>query len=286
MSQPRHITPKREAAQRNSRGPQDRGPSRANGNPRAMASQRGVELPFDGHWSNQRVEREGGIRIPTEAMFEQMEQPQASYDPFSGLSSLLGWDSRRQISAMEGEIMSLRKRLWHSQKNNHELKGNLADLNRKNDALQGDLRKVQQKSFNQITKSAWTPLEDRAIQEALQEIHQDLEDWADDNCLESFAEILERLPEPRQAELLEFCKDVIDITQPDLVSQFKWWTERKVDPVLLLTALATYHMYSCVFNNEFLAIGALEVDGSVDPMTDVYRKLAERELSCIQIPSQ
>lgn len=227
------------------------------------------------------VERMEHMRMEHIRM-EQMGQPAINtYDPFSAVASMFGFDNRRQ-HAMEHEIMALRKRLLHSQKKNEELNYNLSELSRANDGLQGDLRKVQQKTFNQMTKSAWTPLEDRAIQELLQEIHQEIEVWAEDNCIESFDEIKGRLSEAQQAELLELCRQVVDVSQGDLASQFQWWEERRVDPILLLTALMTRRMYSCVFTNEFLALGALD-QGSMGPVLDIYRKLIELDFKQAQV---
>jgi len=74
---------------------------------------------------------------------------------------------------------------------------------------------------------------------------------------------------------------VADVTQNDLLSQFQWWEERQFDPVLLLVALVTYRMYSCVFNNEFLALGAVD-EASMAMMLDVYRKLYQRKLASLQ----
>lgn len=171
---------------------------------------------------------------------------------------------------------NLHKRWWHSQKNNEELKNDIAELSKANDALQADLRKIQQKSFSAMSKSAWTPLEDRTISDILQEIHQDLEAWADENCLESFDDVRERLDEAQQVELLELCMKVADVTQSDLSSQFAWWDERHLDPILLLTALMTYRMYTCVFDNEFLALGVID-QGSMNMVHNVYVELAKRE---------
>jgi hypothetical protein len=274
LSRPKHITPKKITTQKASWPQTERKAPRPIKNPKAVAKQRGVDLPLNDQWSNSKVEREE-TRGPPEMYIERIEQPIQTFDSFSGLTSFLGWDNKRQ-HAMEMEIMSLEKRLLSSQKKNEELNYNLSELSHANDGLVDDLRKVQQKSFNQMTKSAWTPLEDRAIQDVLEDIHQDIEAWAENNCVESFEKIQERLDESQQAELFEACKNVVNVTQDDLATQFQWWEERDVDPVLLFTALATFHMYLSVFNNEFLALEAVE-EGSMSLMLDVYRKLADRE---------
>lgn len=131
-------------------------------------------------------------------------------------------------------------------------------------------------SFGQMSKSAWTPLEDRAIQDILEEVHHDLEEWADTNCLETFAEVKARLSEVQETQLFELCKKVADVTQSDLAAQFKWWEDRGLEPILLLTAISTYRMYSCIFSNEFLGLGAVD-EGSMGMMLDVYKKLTERK---------
>ncbi|KUJ19622.1 uncharacterized protein LY89DRAFT_779557 [Mollisia scopiformis] len=273
ISRPKHITPKKVDVQKGSRPQTERKAARPATDQKAMAKQRAVELPFNDQWTKSKIEREEEIRGPPGMYVQRIEQNVPSFDAFSGLTSFLGWDNKRQ-HAMEMEINNLEKRLWHSQKKNEELKYNMSELSQTNDALQDDLRKVQQKSFNQMTKSAWTPLEDRAIQEVLEEIHQDIEAWAEDNCVESFDEIKGCLDETHQAALLEICKNVADVTQDGLGAQFQWWEERDVDPILLLTALSTFQMYSCVFNNEFLAMEVI-VEDSMGTMVDVYRKLAE-----------
>jgi hypothetical protein len=281
LSTPKHVTPKKFVMQRPSRPQTERERVKTALHLRAVTSQRGLDLPFNDHWSTSKVERgEEPVGPPGTWVQDTDEPPTNGFDTFSGFTSLLGWDNKRH-HAMEMEIMTLRKRLWHSEKRNQELNFNLSELSNANDSLQGDLRKVQQKSFNQMTKSAWTPLEDRVIQEVLQEIHHDLEEWADENCVESFAEIGAHLNGVQQVELLELCKKVADVTQNDLLSQFQWWEERQFDPVLLLVALVTHRMYSCVFNNEFLALGAVD-EASMAMMLDVYRKLYQRKLASLQ----
>jgi hypothetical protein len=302
LSTPKRITPKK--GQRVNRPQTDRELARAAIWHSSSTRQRAVEIPFNDHWSNSRVvrERENEMRghpnmrghlemrgPPDGAGHNEMRglqnadeephnQPTGVVESLSGFASLLGWGEpqTRRPNSYEMHIMSLEKRLWHSQKNNHELKNDIAELSRANDGLQSDLRKIQQKSFMAMSKSTWTPLEDKAIQEILEEIHHDLEEWVEDHCLETFNEVLERLNETQQAELLEICAKVADVNQPNLASQFQWWDERHLDPVLLLTALVTYRMYTCVFDNEFLAIGTVD-QTSMNTMPDIYRELAKRE---------
>ena len=128
------VTPKKLPAEKNSRPRTEREMLKAARQQRAIKAQKGVELPFNDQWSSSKVERaeEMDIRVPTEVYLERLEKQQeqlerqnaqntqqaSSYGTLAGFTSLLGWDNshyERRQCAMESEINSLRKRLWHSQ---------------------------------------------------------------------------------------------------------------------------------------------------------------------------
>lgn len=240
---------------------------------RFAAQQKGVELSFKDHWSNLKIQRE--VQELAKEYIERGDQPMYSFnDLLAQFTSLFGGDKRQK--AMERQIQSLETKLHHSQMKNEELKSTISEFSHAKDSLVEDLRRFQQKSFNQRAKSTWTPLEDLAIQAVLEEIHEDIEVWAEENCVESYEAIQQSLTEEAQTELFQACKNVADVTQDNLATQFRWWERRSLEPHLLLTALMTFHMYSCVFNNEFMALEAI-AEGSMSMTIDVYRKLLERK---------
>ncbi|OCL13282.1 hypothetical protein AOQ84DRAFT_372324 [Glonium stellatum] len=132
-------------------------------------------------------------------------------------------------------------------------------------------------SFKEMGKPLWTPIEHRVIRELLHEIHKDIEDWADENCVTSFETIEEHIDDSEARELLEILQNIALIKTDDFNTQLKTWIEGSLDPVLLVTAIAIHHLYSSVFNNPFLVLDTFakqwQQTGSSDTMLLTYRML-------------
>jgi hypothetical protein len=164
----------------------------------------------------------------------------------------------RHLQAAIHKIKYLEQQLGFLQRENARLNEDLLDLQSRNHQFEADLREVQVKSFKEMVKESWTPMEDRVIQEKLGEIHKEIEDWVADNCVEEFEEVrVEELTDNEQHDLLNFLRSftIIETENGSLSEQLNWWVTRSMDPVLIPTAVITHFMYISVFNNPFLALG-------------------------------
>ncbi|KAH6667963.1 hypothetical protein B0J14DRAFT_567311 [Halenospora varia] len=180
---------------------------------------------------------------------------------------------------IERENAWLKQQIEQLKRQRDEMNNSLSGLNNINDQLQADLLEIQKKSFKEMSKANWVPLEDRAILEVFDEIHKDIEDWADDNCKEDLMEIGEGLTGEQKVELMAFMGQVAEINCQDLDEQLKYWVDTGLDPVLLLTALATHHMYLSVFRNPFGVLDALAPGGNVGvTMMGIYQNLRQLDI--------
>jgi hypothetical protein len=155
------------------------------------------------------------------------------------------------------------RKLASVKQNNDELNESLAELNKTNDVLQKELRDFQVRSFKDLSRDTWRPMEDRAVQEALEILHKDIEDWADENCIESLTDIACDVNSPEARELLDCLRKVAWISEEEteLSAQLQQYAEVEIEPVLLLTALLTYAIYKSAFSEPFLILDALEPQG-------------------------
>jgi hypothetical protein len=189
--------------------------------------------------------------------------------------------SKHIIAALQQENHHLKQRLHHFNKENDELNADMAQLKKTNDRFEADLREVQKKSFKEMTKTTWTPLEDNAVRELLEEIHKDIEDWADENGVDSLENLGDCLDEAEAGQLMKALQEVSLTTAGDLDTQVRLWIESSLDPVLLLTALVTYHMYTSMCINPFLGLDAFggEFQTSLvsQTMLSMYHVLLERK---------
>ncbi|KAH8665033.1 hypothetical protein BGZ60DRAFT_62669 [Tricladium varicosporioides] len=180
---------------------------------------------------------------------------------------------------MERENSWLKQQIEQLRRQRDEMNNSLSSLNNVNDQLQADLVEIQKKSFKEMSKANWVPLEDRAILEVFDEIHKDIEDWADDNCKEDLMEIAEGLSEEQKVELMAFMGPVAEVNCQNLDEQLRYWVNTRLDPVLLLTALATHHMYLAVFRNPFGILDVLSPDENVAAtMLGIYLNLKQLDI--------
>ena len=182
----------------------------------------------------------------------------------------------REIYGMRNHIDMLGGKINYEQRKNQKLTQELIDLKRTNDQFEADLREVQVKSFKEMVKSTWTPMEDQVISDILNEVHKEIEDWADENCVDIFEEMEGKLTEEEQTEFLEYLKDITIVATDDFGQQLGWWTEKGSDPVLILTAAMTHLMYDKICSNEFAVVDALVIGGNVSgPLQQTYRGLLD-----------
>jgi hypothetical protein len=164
----------------------------------------------------------------------------------------------RHLQVAIHKIHYLEQQLGYFQRENARLNEDLLDLQSRNHQFEADLREVQVKSFKEMVKESWTPIEDRVVEEKLGEIHKEIEDWVADNCVEEFGEVrVEDLTENEQRLLLNFLRNftIIETENGSLSEQLDWWVARSMDPVLIPTAVITHFMYISAFSNPFLALG-------------------------------
>jgi hypothetical protein len=202
--------------------------------------------------------------------------------------------SRQLQERLENEKLVLREnhilkeRMARLQRQNEDLNTAMSVLKSTNDQLQADCREVQLRTFKEMAKSSWTPLEDRVISEMLDDIHQRIEEWAEDNCLGSLEDIMEGLQVSEGVQLLKKCNEVANVSAEEFDRQMQLRDERSLDPTLLLTALASHHMYKSVFNNSFLALGAYDQPDQPfslgEIMYSMYRELGRS--TCSGIPNE
>jgi hypothetical protein len=214
---------------------------------------------------------------------QQRVQDQKSQGFLGSITSFLSQDDKiekqaRQINGMHQHIHVLTQQLEHERRRNESLSHELIDLKSTNDQFEADLREVQVKSFKELSKSSWTPMEDHVIRDILGEIHKEIEDWADEVCVETFEEMKGKLTEGEVNQLMDFLKSFTIIVTDDYEQQLEWWEEKAADPVLLLTATMTHLMYLNMCLNPFQVVDAI-VQGSGSDVSagllQTYRILAE-----------
>lgn len=152
---------------------------------------------------------------------------------------------------------------WRSE--NTRLNEDLRQLREVNDQHESDLRELQTKSFKEISKSIWAPLEDQVVRETLESIHKEIEDWAEENSIKTFDALNESLISDGEAEaLFNFLGDISLIGSDNLWGQFRMWRSQEIDPELILTAVIISSMYDRVFRNPFLVLDAFEIQELCD----------------------
>ncbi|KAF4622826.1 hypothetical protein G7Y89_g14199 [Cudoniella acicularis] len=175
---------------------------------------------------------------------------------------------------LERENMWLKQQLEQAKQSRDGMNHSLSVLNATNEQLNADLLLIQQKSLGEMSKATWVPLEDQAILDVFEEIHKDIEDWADDNCVDTLEELKERLSDEQKAQLMAFMKPVAELNCKDFNSQIDYWVNCELDPVLLLKALATHHMYLSIFRSPFGVLDILAPDQNLSyVLLGMYRQL-------------
>jgi hypothetical protein len=205
-----------------------------------------------------------------------------------------GQVSNRLQEATE-KIVSLQRQLAVEHHNNKQLNADLIELHKTNLQMETDLREFQIKSFKEMGKDSWTPMEDRILREKLAEIHKDIEDWVEENCVGSFTDVVvERLTEEGEENLMGFLQrfTYIQAEKDSLSYQLKRWEARSMDPVLIQTAIITHMMYIFMFSNPFLALDGLvdlkQVESVSNCMMATYQMLLSGKhlLFFLRNPSQ
>ena len=191
-----------------------------------------------------------------------------------------GQASRRLQEATE-RIVSLQQQLAVEHRNNRQLNVDLNELHKTNVQMDTDLREFQIKSFREMGKDSWTPMEDRIVREKLTEIHKDIEDWVEENCVESFRDVVvEDLTEEEEENLMNFLQrfTYIEEEKDSLSYQLSRWEARSMDPVLIQTAIITHMMYIFIFRNPFMALDGLvdleQAESVSSSMTVTYQMLS------------
>jgi hypothetical protein len=202
-----------------------------------------------------------------------------------GLSSLSMFSSSLLKPDIDVEaILEHNRRLdgavSHWRQENMKLNEDLRQLREVNDQHESDLRELQTKSFKEISKSIWSPLEDHVVRETLENIHKEIEDWAEENSIKTFDDLNESCISDGEAEaLLDFLRDIASTDSDNLWGQFRIWGRQEIDPELILTAVITSCMYDQVFRNPFMVLDAFEAEvpceGQIYAQSQILDDLSE-----------
>jgi hypothetical protein len=166
--------------------------------------------------------------------------------------------------------------IFHWRQENLKLNEDLKQLRQVNEQHESDLRELQTKSFKEISKSIWSPLEDQVVRETLETIHKEIEDWAEDNCVKTFNDVEDSCISNTEAGMmLNFLKDIASTDSDNLWSQFRVWRGQQIDPELVFTAVITSYMYDQVFRNPFTVLDAFEVQKSYEGQVSKQSEFVE-----------
>jgi hypothetical protein len=133
----------------------------------------------------------------------------------------------------------------------------LAELNYHNRRYEAEIQEFQKKSLRTIGKSTWTPLNDEVVINILEEIHNNIDDWADNCCLDSF-ERFEELDDKEQEGLMNFLCSVTQYPDVEDIQSMTELLERDMEnPKLMASSYITHLMYAKLMSNPFDSIAIL-----------------------------
>jgi hypothetical protein len=163
-----------------------------------------------------------------------------------------------------GMIKSLTEKLKQAEEQNSSHLQHISDLKETNRLFEAELQQFQVKSFREISKLSWTPLEDQVIDTVLNEIHSDLEHWCDSYCVKDFEPLLSL--SQNEAEGIVILARSINYPALTVMDQIRWWSNRwwtdngddGNDPSRILKAILARQMYHDLLSNPFLLMDALE----------------------------
>jgi hypothetical protein len=138
-----------------------------------------------------------------------------------------------------------------------EQRTELAELNYQNRRQESEIQEFQKKSLKLIGKSTWTPLNDEVVVNILEEIHNNIDDWADNWCLDHFNRF-EELDNEEQEALMNFLCAVTQHTEvKDLQTMIQLLERNMTEPKLIATSYITHLMYTKLMSNPFDSISIL-----------------------------
>jgi hypothetical protein len=223
-------------------------------------------------------------RLDLNIAVERTEQESSSI-----FKSIIDWSDYGQMkqrrTALEEDNVQLKQQLIHTKRQNHALNESLKKLKISNDQYEAERREIQAKSFREMSKSSWAPMEDQVIRETIEGIHKDLEDWVEDNCIESLEEIDGRGNDAEAHQLLlDFLQSAATTHAGQPWEQLQLKINKGLSPRLVLTAILINYMYMSIFKNPFSVLDALreadDPNGLGDMMLHVYQMLSQCKRSC------
>ena len=263
---------------------QPRTPTRSTASQRSTLTQSFIQLKIDdasiteeashGFVCSQCGDREGAgnnatagdqatVESSTDQPREQNIDPAKKEKP--GLLSRFGFgksDSEKAIDMKETKIMA--EKLNNMEEQNRQLHEDVI-------ALETQIQHIQNTSIQAITKSSWTPLEDRVVDTILNEIHSDLDNWCDDYCIKDITSLLS-LPREEAEEVVDLARN-ITFAPLSAMKQIRWWSEQwwtengdetAHDPSRILKAVLARNMYYDLIANPFVLLDALQANSNED----------------------
>jgi hypothetical protein len=209
--------------------------------------------------------------------FQEQQQGGVISKAMGAIGWAFGDDTQtKRLEAAQHAISFYQRQVASLQAENEGLNADLLELRGTNQQFVTDLREAQVKSFKELGKDSWVPLEDRVISEKLSEIHKELEDWVDENCIDDF-EQMQEMNEADQAVLLDFFRKITIVKSDNLMEQIKIWEAEQMDVILLITSVITHQMYLALFTNPFLVIdsvmGSTQAEQYSSAMKQIYQAL-------------
>ena len=184
----------------------------------------------------------------------------AAKQAVSAFWRILGLDKgspEMALSANEFDVMI--DRMKKMEEDNNKLIEN-------NSILETQIQQIQNTSFRAISKSSWTLLDDKVIDTILTEIHLDLDEWCDYNCVEDIGSLL-KLPQEMLDDVVYEIRNVA-YAPMDVEGQIKWWSTvwwtkndsgTAHDPSRFLKAVLANTMYRHFSANPFSILDALQL---------------------------
>jgi hypothetical protein len=125
-------------------------------------------------------------------------------------------------------------------------------------------------------------MEDNTLQEKLAEIHKDIEDWVDENCIKFYKDLGDLTMEEEDT-LMDFLRRFMYIREDrdDLSELLRSWEDQFIDLVLIPTAIITHLMYRTLFRNPFFAFSGVidseQAENISSCIMTIYQALLSRK---------
>lgn len=136
----------------------------------------------------------------------------------------------------------------------NQMRESLEEAKKVNAVLRAQVLALQERSFEKMRSSSWTPLSDIMVRDVIQGIEKDIEDWARDSAVESFSCCLGHLSTSEEQQLMNTLQHIALLDYPGCDKQFNWWEQQKFQVKHVLAAIATREVFDHASCNPFAII--------------------------------